>query len=52
LGGVNNKIISKIVTASSEKDRFEKLERLLIVENLTKKGLISEKQFEEYKVLF
>ena len=57
----NQKIKEKIInsksinTANSEgnkpENRFEKLERFLIIENLNERGLVSQKQFEEYKNL-
>ena len=49
---INSKSIN---TANSEgnkyENRFEKLERFLIIENLNERGLVSQKQFEEYKNL-
>ena len=54
---IKEKIIKSkyINTANSEgnkpENRFEKLERFLIIENLNERGLVSQKQFEEYKNL-
>ena len=42
---------NSIINNRFSKDRFEKLERYLKIENLNQKGLVSQKQFEDYKEL-